>query len=525
VTTVAETAQGRVRGVLAGDVLSWKGVPFAAPPAGSRRFLPPGEPPPWTGVRDAARYGPISFQDPDPLPGLLPGTEWNFYSPGATQSEDCLTLNIWAPASARSGPARPVLMWIHGGGFATGSGTAPWYDGTALAGHEDIVVVTVNYRLGALGGLVLDQSGAGASNMLRDQLAALGWLRDNISAFGGDPGRIVLAGQSAGAMSVTALLAVPAARGLYHAAIIQSGHHQGTATLPAALDRRDALLASLGLRPSPNLLAELQALPAGALIDAQRDVTAVTVAPFRPVADGRFLPGAPGTPGAELAAVPILIGTNTNENNLFSVMGWGPGAGDAGLRERLAAVFTASGYEHLVDDFADEYRKLAETAGRAGTGTDTETEAWNIAANDRDWRGPVRDLAIRHSARGATVFQYEFTWPTPVLDGVLGACHAIELPFPFGNLGQPGVRDMVGADPGHEPARQQVQEQCRQAWGAFVRDGVPASAALPPWPRYDPAGRAVMMIGPGPSVAHDPHGARLDQWAALAAVTRPALDL
>jgi para-nitrobenzyl esterase len=524
-TTVADTAQGPALGVQDGDVLSWKGIPFAAPPTGSRRFLPPQPPPPWGGVRDAIRYGPISFQDPDPLPGLLPGSEWNFYSPGATQSEDCLNLNIWAPQRASSGPGRPVLMWIHGGGFATGSGTAPWYDGTALAAHEDIVVVTVNYRLGALGGLVLDESGTGASNMLRDQLAALSWLRDNISAFGGDPGRIVLAGQSAGAMSVAALLAVPAARGLYHAAIIQSGHHQGTATLQAALGRRDAFLARLNLEPSPNLLADLQALPAGALMDAQRDVAAVTVAPFRPVADGLFLPGAPGpvavgtvavgTGAAELAPVPMLIGTNTNENNLFSVMGWGPGAGHADLRERLAAVFTESGYEHLVDEFAGQYRKLA----------DSDAEAWNIAANDRDWRGPVRELAIRHSARGATVFQYEFTWPTPVLDGVLGACHAVEIPFPFGNLDQPGVRDMVGADPEHEAARQLVQQQCRQAWGAFVRDGAPASAALPPWPRYDPAGRAVMMIGPEPSVAHDPHGDRLDQWAALTAVTRRALDL
>jgi para-nitrobenzyl esterase len=514
-TTVAETAQGPVRGVRDGDVLSWKGIPFAAPPTGSRRFLAPEPPLPWTGVRDATRYGPISVQHPDPLPALLPGSEWNFYAPGATQSEDCLNLNIWAPVGTPSGRARPVLMWIHGGAFAAGSGTAPWYDGTALAAHEDIVVVTVNYRLGALGGLVLDETGAGASTMLRDQLAALSWLRDNIGAFGGRPDRIVLAGQSAGAMSVAALLAVPAARRLYHAAIIQSGHHQGTATLAAALGPRDALLARLGLQPSPNLRAELQALPVGALMDAQREVAAATVAPFRPVADGGFLPGAPGTSAAELAAVPILIGTNTNENNLFSVMGWGPGAGHAGLRERLAAVFTESGYEDLADGLADQYRKLA----------DSDAEAWNIAASDRDWRGPARDLAIRHSARGATVFQYEFTWPTPVLDGALGACHAIEIPFPFGNLDQAGVRDMVGADAEHEAARQLVQQQCRQAWGAFIRDGAPASAALPAWPRYDPAGRAVMMIGPDPSVAHDPHGARLDQWAALAAVTRRALDL
>jgi para-nitrobenzyl esterase len=388
-TTVAETVQGPARGARDGDVLSWKGIPFAAAPTGRRRFLAPEPPVPWTGVRDATRYGPISLQHPDPLPELLPGTERNFYAEGTTQSEDCLNLNIWAPAGARSGPARPVLMWIHGGAFLAGSGTAPWYDGTALAAREDIVVVTVSYRLGALGGLALDESGTGASNMLRDQLAALRWLHGNISAFGGDPERIVLAGQSAGAMSVAALLAVPAARGLYHAAIIQSGHHRGTTTLPAALRSRDALLEKLGLQPSPSLLAELQSMPSGVLMSAQREVAAVTVAPFRPVADGSFLPGAPGTAAAELAAVPILIGTNTSESNLFSVMGWGPGAGDAGLRERLASVFTESGHEHLIDDLAGQYRELAGS----------DAKAWNIAADDRDWRGPVRDLAIRHAAR------------------------------------------------------------------------------------------------------------------------------
>lgn len=513
--TVAETVQGTVRGRRDGDILNWKGIPFAAPPTGPRRFQAPQPAPPWTGVRDGTSYGPIALQHPDPLAGLLPGSEWNFYYPGAAQSEDCLFLNIWAPASALSGPARPVLMWVHGGAFLAGSGTAPWYDGTALATAEEIVVVTVNYRLGALGGLVLDESGTGASNMLRDQVAALSWLHENVTAFGGDPDRIVLAGQSAGAISVAALLAAPAARGLYQAAIIQSGHHQGTDTLETAMRRRDAFLSKLGVQPSPRLLADLQALPTNALMDAQQDVAAVTAAPFRPVADGEFLPGRPGTAEAELAPVPILIGTNTNENNLFSVMGWGPGAGGGGLRDRLAAVFTDGGHEHLIGGLAEQYRQLA----------DSDAEAWNIAATDRDWRSPVRDLALRHSARGAPIYQYEFTWPTPVLGGALGASHAVEIPFPFGNLDQPGVRDMIGADAQNEAGRQLVQQQCRQAWGAFVRDGAPASAALPPWPQYDPVGRAVMMIGPEPSTARDPHGARLDQWAGLAGVTRRALDL
>jgi para-nitrobenzyl esterase len=509
----ADTAQGRVSGLRSGEVLSFKGIPFAAPPVGELRFGPPQPAAGWTGVRDAASYGAISLQPADPMPSLIPGTEWNFYAPGTRQSEDCLNLNVWTPAGApAAGPSRPVMMWIHGGGNLTGSGTAPWYDGTALAACEDIVVVTVNYRLGALGGLVLPDDGAAASNVLLDLIAALRWIAGNIAAFGGDPGRVVVAGQSAGAMNIGGLLAAPAARSLFHGAIMQSGHHRFTLTPAVARQRRDLFLAELGIGPSAHLLADLQAVPAGQILAAQQRLAARAPSPFRPVTDGTLLPQ-PGD-GRALTPVPLLIGTNTDEHKLFSVMRWGPGAGEENLQTRMRGVFTEPGTEAIADELAARYRDLAPD----------DDGAWDIAATDRDWRGPVRELADQHAAGGAAVYQYEFTWPTPVLDGALGACHAIDIPFPFGNLSQPGVSEFTGSEQAGQAGRAAVERQCREAWGAFVRAAAPRSGGLPDWPRYQPGERAVMMIGPEPSVARDPHAGRLDAWAELARVTRPPLD-
>jgi para-nitrobenzyl esterase len=513
----ADITQGRLCGLREAGVLSFKGIPFAAAPVGRLRFAPPEPAAPWTGILDASGYGAISPQFPDPMPSLIAGTEWNFYAPGTRQSEDCLNLNVWTPASAPApGPARPVMMWIHGGGNLTGSGTAAWYDGTALAAQEDIVVVTVNYRLGALGGLVLDDDGAGRSNVLLDLIAALQWIRDNIAAFGGDPARVVIAGQSAGAMNIAGLLAAPAARGLFHGAIMQSGHDRFTITPAVARQRRDQFLAELGVEPTGRLLTDLQAVPASQILEAQQRLSVIAPAPFRAVIDGTLLP----RPVHELAAagrlaqVPLLIGVNTDEHKLFSVMRWGPGAGDADLRTRMRAMFAEPGSEAIADDLAARYRELAAD----------DDGAWDIAATDRDWRAPVRDLADRYAAAGPPVYQYEFTLATPVLDGVLGACHAVEIPFPFGNLSQPGVSEFTGSDVAGQAGRAAVEQQCRQAWGAFIRAGVPESALLPDWPRYQPGERAVMMISPGPRVARDPHAARLDAWAKVAGLTRPPLD-
>jgi para-nitrobenzyl esterase len=507
---VVQTASGSVRGSLTGEVRSFKGIGFAAPPVGDLRFAPPAAAPPWSGVRDAVDYAPISLQHLDPLSAMIPGCEWNFYHPGAKQSEDCLNLNIWTAGAG--GEGRPVLVWIHGGAFLAGSGTGLWCDGSRLAAEQGVVVVTVNYRLGALGGLVTDESGSSGNNMLRDQVQALRWVSENIAAFGGDPQQVTIAGESAGAMSVVSLLAAPEAAGLFRGAIVQSGHASVSTTPAQAHAATRRYLDKLDLAGAPDVLAALRAVDAGRLLDAQGTLAAELTVPFRPIIDGTFLP-APlldiFAAGAQ-AQVPMLIGTNTDEHNLFAAMSWGPGAAAGDLRSRISKLFDAPD-PAVVDELVTTYRRLAAD----------DDAAWNILTTDRDWRGPVRDLATSHAAAGPPVYSYEFTYRSTALNGALRACHALDIPFVFGNLDQLGVADFVGSDAVQEPARQRVQQACVEAWGAFIRDGAPASSQLPEWPRYLPAQRSVMAIGAEPAVTDDPHADRLDRWNQL----RPSAGL
>ncbi|MEU6511214.1 carboxylesterase family protein [Streptomyces sp. NPDC046942] len=506
VNVIAETTNGAARGARSGDVLSWKGIPFAAPPIGQLRFARPEPAPVWSGVRDCTRFGPAAPQ------------HQGFLSPivdGVGESEDCLTLNVWAPAAAEP-RGRAVLVWIHGCAYMAGAGAEHWSDGTYLAEHEDIVVVSVNYRLGALGGLALDDTGTLGNNFLLDVVQALRWLQENVAAFGGDPERVTIAGESAGAFIVAALIASPYARGLFRAGIVQSGHGSGNAPLAAAHRARDLFLAELGVEHDERLMARARSAELADLLRAQQVTAGQLVTPFKPVIDGDVLPAGVLDlfAGGVQQPVPLLLGTNRDEHNLFAANGWGHGTGHtAPLRERLQGMIV-DGDPAMADNLATSYAKLA--VGAEG-GWSADEAAWNIVRTDLDWRGPQRELALAHADAGAPVYRYEFAFRTPVYGGVLGAAHSLDIPFVFGNLDRPGMAERTGDDAA-SPDRRRVSAQCTQAWASFVRDGRPASQHLPEWPRYDRDGQQIMVIGPDPSVLADPHADRLATWEQIRAV-------
>jgi para-nitrobenzyl esterase len=483
---IVETRYGKVAGSQEGDVRVWRGVPFARAPVGNLRFQPPEPPHSWAAVRDAKAFGPICPQVNDSL----------FPTPAdVAVSEDCLSLNIWAPAD---GTRHPVLVWIHGGGFVFGSGRSPWYDGSAFS-RLGIVVVTINYRLGPLGFLHLEDVAGSAfapsGNVgLLDQLAALEWVRDNIASFGGDPSRVTVAGESAGSMSVGALLVMPRARGLFAQAVMESGVPFFRRREEAA-ETADRLVAKLGGvdavlgAPPDRLVAAAQELPSGPGLR------------WGPMADGHILPSSFWTAvtSGHTHPVPLLIGTNRHELRLWgaSQPTWRTLPDDEMVRtfERNWGTVPAPARRHFLD-------------GRHGQAL---FDALMHLGTMRVFEAPSHRLAARHSQR-APVWVYRFDWESPAYGGVLGACHALEIPFVFNNLSAPGVRPFTGDG----PDRQAVADAMQASWAAFVRSGNPQHPGIPEWPRYDPDHRATLLFNVTCQVDEDPDGPDRKVWDQLA---------
>lgn len=494
--TRVQTTNGMVEGTSADGVSTWRGLPYAAAPLGELRFRPPAPAPVWEGVRDATRNGPVSWQpessgEIEPLPA------------DAVMSEDCLHLTVWAPDDARIG-SLPVFVWIHGGAFITNSGTGPWTDGGVLARAEEIVVVSIDYRLGALGGLSLEEAGAPGGNLVLDPIAALTWVRENIAAFGGDPERVTVGGQSAGAMIVAALLVSPLAAGLLHGAVVQSGHGSATRSLEEAERMRGLLLRALGTDDGARVLHQLQALEPERLLEAQGRLWEEEGAPpFQVVEDGRVIGGRPldEVRAGRWNTVPVLIGTTTDEDDLFTAMGWSR-LDDRPLEQRIddrLSVRDASEAEAL----AALYR---EAAGR-------EDRAWSMFATDHAWRQPNREFASALAA-SSPVFRYEFAYSSPARGGAFRASHSMELPFVFGTLDVAGVDAFTGSDE-QAPSRRSISSQCMRAWGSFIRDGRPSADGLPAWPQYD-SDELLMRIDAECEVLRDPHADRLDRLRSTA---------
>ncbi len=482
------TSCGRLGGAEESGCLVFKGIPYAAPPAGDLRFQAPQPPDPWSGVRDATTFGPAC---PQPRPVLQrQSVLQGLFGPAELEtSEDCLSLNIWTP-----GPEgrRAVMVFVHGGAFRTGTGASPMYDGSRLSRRGDVVVVTLNYRLGVLG-FLYEPSLGGANFGIQDQVAALRWVRDEIAAFGGNPDNVTVFGESAGGKSVECLLATPAAKGLFRRAIIES-------TYDPPLDRASAAATASRyldyLSPEGRSPERLRTLPFDALIDAQQRMSeemmqrgatgGVAGGGFVPVVDGAILPRLPEEAFADgfAADTPVIVGTNEDESRLFRM-----GAENLDRETvvlRLAGLIAARGgspedARRLVDAYEDARRSAERPFSPA--------DVWFAISSDRTFRYHSVRVAEALSRHQPSTYMYLFSWKSPAFDGELGAFHALELPFVF------GVFDtVIGKLAGDDLAKDDLSTQVQDAWIAFARSGDPNHPGLPSWRPYDASERQTMVF-------------------------------
>ena len=479
---IVTTRAGRLRGIERRRGLAFKGIRYARSLEGGRRFAPPEPVEAWPGVRDALRPAPACPQGPPvklPLRGLIGAL-------GAPAGLDCLGLDVWTPAADRR--RRPVLVWIHGGAFVMGRGSASLYSGSRLSQRGDVVVVTINYRLGALGYLDLGSIDPGwsANNGLRDQIAALEWVRDNIEAFGGDPENVTVFGESAGAMSVGTLLGTPAAHGLFHRAIAQSGAAHNVSSRETAERVARTFLHELGIEGADH--AALEAVPLEKLLDAQQRTTRklgrrAGELPWQPTLDGQLLAVAPLEAIAKGSArdVPLLVGTNRDEWNLFSFADVRR-LDEAGLARRFERALPAHD-KRLAERAYDTYRRN----GRSNAPRDR----WSLFMTDRIFRYPALRLAELQREQSAHTHSYLFGWRPPLFARRLGACHGLEIPFVFGTLRDPALLPLFG------PLRgaRQLSNAMQEAWLAFARTGSPQHERLPEWPAFDAEAQTTMFLG------------------------------
>jgi para-nitrobenzyl esterase len=489
----AETAFGRVRGVEVDGIKIFKGIPYGASTAGNRRFLPPVTPDKWSGVRDALAFGPSA---PQREPGVSRGVSALAVAAAGlpAEGEDCLRLNIWTPAVGDD-RKRPVMLWCHGGGFSTGSGSSPVTDGTNLARRGDVVVVTINHRLNVLGYTFLGELGGeefaetGGAGML-DIVHALAWVRDNIAQFGGDPATVTIFGQSGGGRKVATLLAMPAARGLFHRAIIESGATIKLVEQEQAAKVARELVAELGLNHPT--VRDLQQLPLDRIMSAyfavvrRMNVDQMTQG-FSPVVDGKLIPTHPFHPiaSAVSASVPLMLGstrtelTSSADEQAFSLS-------EDGLRARI---------RDLMGDHApsviDVYRKTNPNA--------TPSDIYFLIASDYRYSGPVMKIAERRAALGGgPVYLYYFRWETPVDGGRLKSPHTIEIPFAFDNV------KVAHRLTGGGPEAVALADKVSDAWIAFARTGNPNTPKLPRWTPFSPTDRPTMVFDNESRVVNDP---------------------
>ena len=500
-----ETDSGKVAGYEAKGVYTFKGIPYGATTEGPYRFLPPRKPTPWTGVRSSRQYGFICPQDKGT--GRQHDEEafifqWN----DSFEGEDCLRVNVWTPG-INDNKKRPVMVWLHGGGFEAGSGNdIPAFNGENLARRGDVVVVTLNHKLNVLGYLDLSEYGekyaqSGNAGML-DIVAALEWVRDNIAAFGGDPGRVLIFGQSGGGAKVGILMAMPAAKGLFHRAIVESGSFLPSNT-PAKSRRLTRLfLAELGLTAAT--VDQLQTIPYAELQRAREAILRVENAPmdgvfdlrklaanfqFAPVADGRVLPeGAfKGKGPAITADVPMIIGTTLNE---FTT----------GINHPELELMTEAELEAKVDALYPRHARTIVAAFRRRTPGAKPFDLWSRIASAQVRQSAVDEAAAKAALNQAPAYLYWFTWQTPILDGRPRAFHCSEIPFVFSNT------DYCDHMTGGGPQARALSNKMADAWIQFARTGNPNHAGIPVWAPFTASAAPTMIFDNNVTLALDPDG-------------------
>ena len=476
---IAETANGKLRGRTEDGIHVFRGVPYGADTSGKNRFMPPRKPAPWQGTRDALEWGHVA---PQPLPSgnydYTRAVQWAT-QPGG-RGEDCLVLNVWTPG-LKDGGKRAVLFSIHGGGYTSGTSHNPVFDGRALARRGNVVVVTVNHRLGALGYLHLGELAPefAASGVvgLMDLVGALQWVRDNIANFGGDPGKVLIFGQSGGGSKVCHLMAMPSAKGLFHRAAAQSGAALRSGTRENAARSAERLIAQLGIPKSR--FRDLQEAPYEMIIGAQ----GASGAQFGPLVDGAVVPRDPFDPDAPpvSADVPLMAGSNLHDSGLnrtdFSI-------DDAAAQEQLKATLGADAAR-----IWSAYREAAPKASAA--------QLLARISSDRGIRATTRTLIGRKAALGrAPAFLYLLTWPAPFMDGRYGSVHGTDVPLIFHN---PELWPLTAGSAENGV----VADRMADAFIAFAKNGTPGTRELP-WPAYDPGMKPTMIFDVQSGVKNDP---------------------
>lgn len=491
---IVSTKQGLLRGVAADSVYAWKGIPYAKAPIGDLRFRAPEPPLSWQGVRDASKTGFIALQVRRASNEALKG------------NEDCLSLNIWSPAA--DGRKRPVMFWIHGGGFLIGSGSVPMYDGANLSKNGDVVVVNINYRLGALGFLYLNdikgkQTGFDANLGIRDQIAALRWVKDNIAAFGGDPDAVTIFGESAGAISVLILMATPSSYGLYKRAIVESASPEALLQPKAASDLTLRYLKMLGV--SPDSLQRLKSVNADTFVSVMdRLVTQLMYEPtsaklLSPVIDGDLIPTDPMSAirAGQAAGIDLMIGTNKDEATLLSLkrVGLTP-RNEAELRPYLANIPPGAR-----KDLIATYKHYPHRSGVNAMTTDGVFAMPSIRVSEMQ-------------TQFASTYMYRFDWSSFTMDLVgLRACHGAELPFVFGTLDKSPGKYFTALS--NKKRIWQLSKQIQQSWVNFARYGNPDPSGQKAWAKYNTTGRNTMIFDKVTHLSTDPKSVQRIAWTGL----------
>jgi len=487
---VVETIAGNVKGFVDKDngILTFRGIHYGTSTAGSRRFLPPLPVESWDGEFEAMEYGPIC---PQGRSSIIPGTGER---PRATMNEDCLVLNVWTPGLTGQ---RPVMVWLHGGGFTSGSGNGPGYDGGNLAKRGDVVVVTTNHRLNAFGYLHLADiygeyfAGSGMAGMLDIELS-LKWVRDNIRRFGGDPSNVTIFGESGGGAKVSTALAMPTSKGLFHKGIIQSGPGINGIDRDAATEVAESMATRLGVTNG----GQLQQMPMEDILNAMAGTGEGgdrPIARFAPVVDGHYLPAHPFDPVASpcAAGVSIMIGSNRDEALLF--LGRDPKGGKLIEKELIERVTPIAGEK--TDDVIATYKKSRPGAS-----------PWDLfvaISSERFHLGSVKLADRKVTGSTAPVYRYLFDFE---VNDRLKAAHAMEIAFVFRHVG-----NRFGAKPGAAT----LQDQISDAWIAFARSGNPNHPGLPVWPAYTMENRETMIFDVESRADNDPRGEEWRAWEGI----------